>query len=153
MPRDESRKTAPGPVYTRASPRRSPRTPKTPVVLTGSSLSKKSNFYLIAPRQVRITKKARLEAETYKAQRSDSKDVVLDKVVKITSLTPKMDGGRHIGTPTSKTVLAMKAQISTPDRAAQSDKDATILHARIVIRARRPRITRADRLASEAAAK
>ena len=157
MPREQSRKTILGPVYTRASPRRSPRTPKTPAVLTGSSFSKNSNFYLIAPRKIRVTKKARLEAEAAESNRSNAKHVAIDKVAEVTGLTPKQDGGRHIITPSwrkkSKTVLAMKAQIPVPDRAAQSDQDATNLHARIVIRPRRPRITRADRLASEAAAK
>ncbi|CZS93629.1 uncharacterized protein RCO7_09490 [Rhynchosporium graminicola] len=51
------------PQYTRASPRRSPRTPKTPVKLTGSSLHSEANFFLLRPRKIRITKNVRLQNE------------------------------------------------------------------------------------------
>ncbi|CZT08120.1 uncharacterized protein RAG0_13309 [Rhynchosporium agropyri] len=51
------------PQYTRASPRRSPRTPKTSVKLTGSSLHSEANFFLLRPRKIRITKNVRLQNE------------------------------------------------------------------------------------------
>ncbi|KAL2074216.1 hypothetical protein VTL71DRAFT_7994 [Oculimacula yallundae] len=49
--------------YTRASPRRSPRTQKTPAIRTASTLSTQTNFFLVQPRKPRITRNVRLARE------------------------------------------------------------------------------------------
>ncbi|KAH7360372.1 hypothetical protein BKA65DRAFT_473527 [Rhexocercosporidium sp. MPI-PUGE-AT-0058] len=114
------------PQCTRTSPRRSPRTPKTPALLTASSLSRETNF---RPRKIRITRDIRLanKAAKHKACKADS-------AFNRTSGTTKQ--GSTL--PRDKGIVG---------------KSATTLNSRVFFPRRRPRITRAHRFASEAAAR
>ncbi|KAH9223885.1 hypothetical protein DL95DRAFT_452869 [Leptodontidium sp. 2 PMI_412] len=118
------------PQYTRSSPRRSPRTPRAPSILSSASpLAKKTNFYLIRPRNIVITKKVRLELEA-----AQQKAFKARSTFKKTPRTAEKGNGR------------LKSERITM-KSARADKTATLPEPRLVFLKRCPRITRAQRLA------